>query len=107
MTPLTGQNEPVSGMHFNAQISPGTNATTGALKPASYVKVIELATMNHIDIEKIKLGTERYLAEGEDGNMSLSSTASEPSDKKGVRGISNPIYQKRVLPCSQGFNLCL
>lgn len=107
MTPLTGQNETVPGMHYNSNISSGGNTTHGVLKPATYVKVVELATLNHLDIEKIKLATETYLAEGGDGNISLSSTASEPSDKKGVRGVSNPKYQKRVLPSSQGFNLCL
>lgn len=93
------------------------------LQRAIYVKVIDLANANNLDIEKIKVETAKKLEvlkmqaeeasgkENEEGNVTHQDDGSVQSCGVKSSGASssnaNNRYQKRIVPSTGGFNLCL
>lgn len=101
MSPL---DRPSQTLDFNVQNPNALVDSELVLKTATYVKVSDIAKLNHLDLEKIKTVTEQKSLElGDSGSLSHSSKSSEKKD----RGISSTKHQKCILPASNGFNLCL
>ena len=105
---------------LTSQSSPATNPQQAPLKRAEYVKVVDLATLNKLDIEKIMLETtakkKEELAstdtlkaddENESGGCGESRTTVTTSPSQEDDSSLHNKYQKRVVPCTGGFNLCL
>lgn len=94
-----------------------------ALQRAIYVRVVDLANANNLDIEKVKVETakklevlkmkaeEASLKENEEGSVTQPDDGSVQSCgvKSSTAGSSNANnrYQKRIVPSTGGFNLCL
>ena len=92
-----------------------------SLRPASYLKVIDLAQSYHIDTEKIKYEIQKINAakseadaisasppEGKDDLQSFTSKVTEDSDISGDKKPSGTKgYPKRFSAMNGGFNLCL
>ena len=104
---------------LTSQSSPATNPQQAPLKRAEYVKVVDLATLNKLDIEKIMLETAKKKEElastvplkaddeNESGGCGESRTTVTTSPSQEDDSSLHNKYQKRVVPCTGGFNLCL
>lgn len=79
-----------------------------ALRKAQYVKVVDLALMNKLDIQTLKVETEKRMEELRNAEGRKDDENSDQDDDI-IESASSEIksYQKRIIPASGGFNLCL
>jgi len=109
---------PTQGVHLShshpqSHVDSGSsNNPQASLRRAHYVKVIDLALSNKLDVVKIKEETAKKKEELRLGACSvkddeLSKTNSQ--DDYSLQSGSGPKhrYQKRIVPSTGGFNLCL
>jgi hypothetical protein len=108
MVPLSPieSTETSPGGQYRANAASSTNPQQAPLRRAHYVKVVDLATLNKLDIEKIKLETAKKKEE-----LNLKTVATSKGDDSNAswddESSTIPKYQKRVVPSTGGFNLCL
>lgn len=117
MTPLSSQttadtNQGLAMGSDTAVSMASTNPQQAPLLRATYVKVIDLAVLNKLDIEKIKLETAKKKEELSCTPSTLSLKADDSSSGRAASqddesSMNYNKYQKRVVPCSGGVNLCL
>lgn len=79
-----------------------------ALRKAQYVKVVDLALMNKLDIQTLKVETEKRMEELRNAEGRKDDENSDQDDDI-IESASSEIksHQKRIIPASGGFNLCL
>ncbi len=106
MTPLSPlpANETNQDVHGEAVST--SNPQQAPLRRAVYVKVVDLANINNLDIEKIIVETERKRKELT-LKTATSSTGDDSNASRDDESSTNPRYQKRIVPSTGGFNLCL
>lgn len=105
--------------------------TSQQLRPAKYVKVVDLATLNQLDVDKIKSETSKRKEQMEKDTESKVPATPPETLKQGFCGSSHDSdekkesiqtddpsisstdgqkenqFLKRIMPCAVGFNLCL
>jgi len=95
----------------------GTESATTSVRPAQYVNVIDLATLNKLDIGRLKQETLKKKKEMDCAGVAAAGVRDDPSkgashddvsfqSSDGPKGHENR-YQKPVIPKAGGFNLCL
>jgi len=116
MTPLLSPNFEADRIHGSEE---GTETDTTSVRPAQYVKVIDLATLNKLDVGRLKQETLKKKKEmeytdagvatagvGDDSSKATSHDDVSFQSSDGPKGKENR-YQKPIMPKAGGFNLCL
>ena len=108
--------------HSHQETTPSnTNPQQAPLRRAHYVKVIDLATLNELNVAKIREQTKKRKEELELAICASATTAETSSSNNDVEkeeslmGVlpssateqKHARYQKRIIPSTGGFNLCL
>jgi malate synthase len=102
LSPMT-PTEASIGEQFGSDATHVSNPQQAPLRRAHYVKVVDLATLNNLDVEKIKLETTKKRSESMENLEGEDTNASRDDESSSI----SPKYQKRVVPSIGGFNLCL
>jgi hypothetical protein len=102
LSPMT-PTEASIGEQFGSDATHVSNPQQAPLRRAHYVKVVDLATLNNLDVEKIKLETTKKRSESLENLEGEDTNASRDDESSSI----SPKYQKRVVPSIGGFNLCL
>ena len=102
-----------------------SNPRTHSLRPASYIKVVDLAKSYNINVEKMKVEIEKInhaksegdvggnetVLEGKDDSHSMISKVTDDSASTGEKKLREVVaskgYPKRFSAMNGGFNLCL
>ena len=126
MTPLS---QTTSNCHGGVPIEKNmgtSNLRMHSLRPASYIKVVDLAKSYNINVETMKVeiekiknsksegdvdGNEAVVVEGKDDSHSMISKITDDSASSGEKKLREVVaskgYQKRFSAMNGGFNLCL